>query len=156
MNLNATLIAQMVVFLILAWFTMKFVWPPMVKALDERAKKIADGLAAAEKGKTELEAAHKRVDQELAQARNDGQQRIADAEKRALSVAEEIKANAKAEAARIIAQAKADAEQQVVKARETLRAEVAALAVKGAEQILKREVDQAAHAELLNQLKAGL
>ncbi|PMS22659.1 F0F1 ATP synthase subunit B [Trinickia dabaoshanensis] len=156
MNLNATLIAQMVVFLILAWFTMKFVWPPMVKALDERAKKIADGLAAAEKGKTELEAAHKRVDQELAQARNDGQQRIADAEKRALAVAEEIKANAQAEAARIIAQAKAEAEQQVVKARETLRAEVATLAVKGAEQILKREVDQAAHAQLLNQLKAEL
>ncbi|WP_116135797.1 F0F1 ATP synthase subunit B [Trinickia diaoshuihuensis] len=156
MNLNATLIAQMVVFLILAWFTMKFVWPPMVKALDERAKKIADGLAAAEKGKTELEAAHKRVDQELAQARNDGQQRIADAEKRALAVAEEIKANAQAEAARIIAQAKAEAEQQVVKARESLRAEVASLAVKGAEQILKREVDQAAHAELLNQLKAEL
>ncbi|TAM53035.1 MAG: F0F1 ATP synthase subunit B [Paraburkholderia sp.] len=156
MNLNATLIAQMVVFLILAWFTMKFVWPPMVKALDERSRKIADGLAAAEKGKTELEAAHKRVDQELAKARNDGQQRIADAEKRALSVAEEIKANAQAEAARIIAQAKADAEQQVVKARETLRAEVAVLAVKGAEQILKREIDQAAHAELLNQLKAGL
>jgi len=155
-NLNATLIAQMVVFLILAWFTMKFVWPPMVKALDERAKKIADGLAAAEKGKTELEAAHKRVDQELAQARNDGQQRIADAEKRALTVAEEIKANAQAEAARIVAQAKADAEQQVVKARETLRAEVASLAVKGAEQILKREVDQAAHAQLLNQLKTEL
>ena len=156
MNLNATLFAQMVVFLILAWFTMKFVWPPMVKALDERAKKIADGLAAAEKGKTELEAAHKRVDQELAQARNDGQQRIADAEKRALAVAEEIKANAQAEAARIIAQAKAEADNQVVKARESLRAEVATLAVKGAEQILKREVDQAAHAELLNQLKAEL
>ena len=156
MNLNATLIAQMVVFLILAWFTMKFVWPPMVKALDERAKKIADGLAAAEKGKTELEAAHKRVDQELAQARNDGQQRIADAEKRALAVAEEIKANAQAEAARIIAQAKAEADNQVVKARESLRAEVATLAVKGAEQILKREVDQAAHAQLLNQLKAEL
>jgi len=146
----------MVVFLILAWFTMKFVWPPMVKALDERAKKIADGLAAAEKGKTELEAAHKRVDQELAQARTDGQQRIADAEKRALSVADEIKANAQAEAARILAQAKADAEQQVVKARETLRAEVAALAVQGAEQILKREIDQAAHTELLSQLKAEL
>ena len=156
MNLNATLIAQMVVFLILAWFTMKFVWPPMVNALDERAKKIADGLAAAEKGKTELEAAHKRVDQELAQARNDGQQRIADAEKRALAVAEEIKANAQAEAARIIAQAKAEADQQVVKARETLRAEVATLAVKGAEQILKREIDQAAHAQLLDQLKAEL
>ena len=156
MNLNATLFAQMVVFLILAWFTMKFVWPPLINALDERSKKIADGLAAAEKGKSELEAAHKRVGEELATARNEGQSRIADAEKRALAVAEEIKAQAHAEAARIIAQAKADADQQVVKAREVLRAEVAALAVQGAEQILKREVDQSAHAELLNQLKAEL
>ena len=156
MNLNATLFAQMVVFLILAWFTMKFVWPPLVNALDERAKKIADGLAAAEKGKTELEAAHKRVDQELSAARNEGQHRIAEAEKRAHAVADEIKAHAQAEAARIIAQAKADAEQQVMKAREALRGEVAVLAVKGAEQILKREIDQAAHAQLLNQLKAEL
>ena len=156
MNLNATLFAQMVVFLILAWFTMKFVWPPLINALDERSKKIADGLAAAEKGKAELEAAHKRVGEELASARNEGQTRIADAEKRALAVAEEIKAQAHAEAARIIAQAKADADQQVVKAREVLRAEVAALAVQGAEKILKREVDQSAHAELLNQLKAEL
>ncbi|CAD6549251.1 ATP synthase subunit b [Paraburkholderia hiiakae] len=156
MNLNATLFAQMVVFLILAWFTMKFVWPPLINALDERSKKIADGLAAAEKGKAELDAAHKRVGEELATARNEGQSRIADAEKRALAVAEEIKAQAHAEAARIIAQAKADADQQVVKAREVLRSEVAALAVQGAEQILKREVDQSAHAELLNQLKAEL
>ncbi|CAM2181104.1 ATP synthase Fo complex subunit b [Paraburkholderia sacchari] len=156
MNINATLFAQMVVFLILAWFTMKFVWPPLINALDERSKKIADGLAAADKGKAELEAAHKRVGEELASARSEGQNRIADAEKRALAVAEEIKAQAQAEAARIIAQAKADADQQVVKAREALRAEVAALAVQGAEQILKREVDQAAHADLLNQLKAEL
>ncbi len=156
MNLNATLFAQMVVFLILAWFTMKFVWPPLINALDERSKKIADGLAAAEKGKSELEAAHKRVGEELAQARNDGQHRIAEAEKRAQALAEEIKAQAHAEAKRIVAQAKADADQQVVKAREVLRAEVAALAVQGAEQILKREVDQSAHAELLNQLKAEL
>jgi F-type H+-transporting ATPase subunit b len=155
-NLNATLFAQMVVFLILAWFTMKFVWPPLINAIDERSKKIADGLSAAEKGKQELEAAHKRVDQELAQARNDGQQRIADAEKRAVAVADEIKAQAQAEAARIIAQAKAEADQQVMKAREALRGQVAALAVQGAEQILKREVDQAAHADLLNQLKAEL
>ncbi|CBW73669.1 F0F1 ATP synthase subunit B [Mycetohabitans rhizoxinica] len=156
MNLNATLIAQMVVFLILAWFTMKFVWPPLISALDERAKKIADGLAAADKGKTELEAAHKRIDQELANARNEGQQRVAEAEKRAQLMADEIKRNAQAEAARIIAQAKAEAEQQVVKVRDALRGDVAALAVKGAEQILKREIDQNAHVELLNQLKAEL
>jgi F-type H+-transporting ATPase subunit b len=155
-NLNATLLAQMVVFLILAWFTMKFVWPPLIKALDERSQKIADGLAAAEKGKAELVAANKRVDQELSQARNEGQQRIADAEKRAQVVAEEIKRNAQAEAARIVAAAKADADQQIIKARESLRGEVAALAVRGAEQILKREIDANAHAELLNQLKAEL
>jgi len=155
-SINATLIVQMIVFLILVGFTMKFVWPPLINAIDERAKKIADGLSAAEKGKQELEAAHKRVDQELAQARNDGQQRIADAEKRAVAVADEIKAQAHAEAARIIAQAKADADQQIVKAREALRGEVAALAVKGAEQILKREVNQSVHADLLNQLKTEL
>nr|WP_255710658.1 MULTISPECIES: F0F1 ATP synthase subunit B [unclassified Mycetohabitans] len=154
--MNATLIAQMVVFLVLAWFTMKFVWPPLISALDERAKKIADGLAAADKGKTELEAAHKRIDQELANARNEGQQRIAEAEKRAQLMADEVKRNAQAEAARIIAQAKAEAEQQVVKVRDALRGDVAALAVKGAEQILRREIDQNAHAELLNQLKAEL
>ena len=156
MNLNATLIAQMVVFLILAWFTMQFVWPPLINAIDERAKKIADGLAAAEKGQAELEAANRRIDQQLTEARNEGQQRIAEAEKRAQTSADEIRRNAQAEAARIIANAKADAEQQVIKAREVLRAEVAALAVKGAEQILKREVDQRAHADLLNQLKAEL
>ncbi|SDV48523.1 F0F1 ATP synthase subunit B [Chitinasiproducens palmae] len=156
MNLNATLFAQMVVFLILAWFTMKFVWPPLIKALDERAKKIADGLAAAEQGKAELEAANRRIDQSLAEARDQGQQRIADAEKRAVLVADELKANAQAEAARIIATAKADADQQLIQARETLRREVATLAVKGAEQILKREIDAKAHADLLNQLQAEL
>jgi F-type H+-transporting ATPase subunit b len=155
-NLNATLLAQMVVFLILAWFTMKFVWPPLIKALDDRSQKIADGLAAAEKGKAELDAANKLVDKELAQARDEGQHRIADAEQRAQLVADEIKRNAQAEAARILATAKADADQQIVKAREALRGDVATLAVRGAEQILKREIDASAHAELLNQLKAEL
>ena len=103
MSITGTLIVQMIVFLILVWFTMKFVWPPLIKALDERSQKIADGLAAAEKGKAELDAANKRVDQELSQARNEGQQRIADAEKRAQVVADEIKRNAQAEAARIVA-----------------------------------------------------
>ncbi|ALD91995.1 F0F1 ATP synthase subunit B [Cupriavidus gilardii] len=156
MNLNATFFAQMVVFFILWWVVAKFIWPPLVKALDERAKKIADGLAAAEKGKAELELANKRVDVALAEARAEGAQRVADAEKRAQMVAEEIKQNAQAEAARIIAQAKADAEQQVTKAREQLRDQVAVLAVKGAEQILKREVNAQVHADLLNQLKAEL
>jgi len=156
MNLNATLVAQMVVFFILWWVVAKFIWPPLVKSLYERAKKIADGLAAADKGKAELELANKRVDQALTEARNEGAQRIADAEKRAQMSADEIKQNAQAEAARIIAQAKAEAEQQTVRARESLRDQVAVLAVKGAEQILKREVNAQVHADLLNQLKAEL
>jgi F-type H+-transporting ATPase subunit b len=155
-NLNATLFAQFVVFFILAWFTMKFVWPPLMKALDERAKKIADGLAAADRGKAEMAAAEKRVQAELASARDEGQKRVGDAEKRALALIEEAKKTASEEAARIIAAAKADAEQQVAKARETLRGDVATLAVKGAEQILKREINAAAHADLLSQLKAEL
>jgi F-type H+-transporting ATPase subunit b len=155
-NLNATLFAQFVVFFILAGFTMKFVWPPLMKALDERAKKIADGLAAADRGKAEMAAAEKRVQAELASARDEGQKRIGDAEKRAQLVAEEIKQNAQAEASRIIAQAKADADQQVTKAREELRAQVATLAVKGAEQILKREINASAHADLLKQLAIEL
>ncbi|MBY4897656.1 F0F1 ATP synthase subunit B [Cupriavidus sp. AU9028] len=156
MNLNATFFAQMVVFFILWWVVAKFIWPPLVKALDERARKIADGLAAAEKGKAELELANKRVESALAEARTEGAQRVADAEKRAQLVADEIKQNAQAEAARIIAQAKADADQQITRAREELRDQVAVLAVKGAEQILKREVNAQVHADLLNQLKAEL
>jgi len=93
-NLNATLFAQMVVFFILWWVVAKFVWPPLVKALDERATKVADGLAAAERGKADLESAKKRAEQALSEARNEGTQRIADAEKRAQQSAEEIKANA--------------------------------------------------------------
>lgn len=156
MNLNATLFAQFVVFFILAAFTMKFVWPPLMKALDERAQKITDGLAAADRGKAEMAAAEKRAQAELAVARDEGQKRIGDAEKRAQGIIEDAKRTASEEAARIIATAKADAEQQVTKAREELRGQVAGLAVKGAEQILKREVNAAAHADLLNQLKVEL
>ena len=134
----------------------KFVWPPLIKALDERAAKVAEGLAAAEKGKVDLDLATKRADQALAQAKSEGTQRIAEAEKRAQQSAEEIKQNAQTEAARIIAQAKSEAEQQVIRARDVLRNEVAVLAVKGAEQILRREVDPKAHAALLDQLKAEL
>lgn len=156
MNLNATLFAQFVVFFILAAFTMKFVWPPLMKALDERAEKIANGLAAADRAKSEVAAAEKRAQAELASARDEGQKRIGDAEKRAQAIIEEAKRTASEEAARIVAAARADAEQQVTRAREELRAQVAGLAVKGAEQILKREVNATAHADLLNQLKTEL
>ena len=156
MNLNATLFAQFVVFFILVGFTMKFVWPPLMKALDERAERIANGLAAADRGKAEMAAAEKRIAAELAATRDESAKRIADAEKRAAAIIEEAKQNANVEAARIVEGAKADAEQQVTRAREELRGQVAALAVKGAEQILKREVNAAAHADLLSQLSTEL
>lgn len=156
MNLNATLLAQFVVFFILAIVTMKYVWPPMMKALDDRANKIADGLAAADKGKEALQDAAQRVAAELSAARDEGQKRIGEAEKRALAIVEEAKKIASDEAARIVAAAKDDAEQQVNKAREALRGQVAELAVKGAEQILKREINAGAHADLLNQLATEL
>ncbi|GAP36052.1 F0F1 ATP synthase subunit B [Piscinibacter sakaiensis] len=156
MSINATLIAQLIVFLILVWFTMKFVWPPIAKALDERAQKIADGLSAADKAKSELVAANQRVEAQLSAARTDAAQRVADAERLAQSLVEEAKTRANDEAAKIVAAARAEAEQESVKAREVLRDQVAALAVKGAEQILRREVDAGVHADLLGRLKAEL
>lgn len=156
MNLNATLFAQFVVFFILAGFTMKFVWPPLTKALDERARKIADGLAAAERGKSEMAAAEKRVQVQLASANEAGQKRVSDAEKHAHTIIDDAKKTASVEAERILVAAKADADQQVTQAREALRDQVAILAVKGAEQILKREVNASVHADLLNSLKTEL
>lgn len=156
MNLNATLFAQFVVFFILAGFTMKFVWPPLMKALDERAQKIASGLAAADRGKAEMADAAKRAAAELTAARDEGQKRIGDADKRAAAIIDDAKKTASEEAARIVASAKAEAEQQVTRAREELRGQVATLAVQGAEQILKREVNAAAHADLLAQLSGQL
>jgi len=155
-SINATLIAQMIVFLILVWFTMKFVWPPIVKALDERAAKIADGLSAADKAKAELSNANKRVEEQLSAARTDAAQRLADAERLAQSMVEEAKSRASDEGAKIIASARAEAEQESIKAREALREQVAALAVRGAEQILRREVNAGVHAELLGRLKTEL
>lgn len=156
MSLNATLFAQLAVFFILAWFTMSFVWPPIAKALDERAKKIADGLSAADKAKADLSLANKRVEEQLSAARTDAAQRLADAERLAQSMIEEAKSRASEEAAKIVAAAKAEAQQESVKARETLREQVAVLAVKGAEQILRREVNAGVHAELLGRLKTEL
>lgn len=156
MNLNATLFAQIVVFGILWWFTMTFVWPPITKALDERAKKVADGLAAADKAKLELASANKRVEEQLVQSRNENAKLLADAEKRAQAIVDEAKKRAEEEGSKIVAAAKAEADQQSIQAREVLREQVAALAVKGAEQILKREVNAGVHAELLTRLKVEL
>ncbi|MDR0672914.1 MAG: F0F1 ATP synthase subunit B [Zoogloeaceae bacterium] len=156
MNLNSTLIAQLVVFLILAWFTMRFVWPPIMKALDERAKKIADGLAAADRGKQELELASKRSAEALRTGKEKSAELLAQTEKRAAQIIEEAKAQAKVEADRVIVGAKAEIEQETLRARESLRDHVAALAVAGAEKILRREIDARAHAELLSALKQDL
>jgi len=155
-SINATLFVQAIVFAILVWFTMKFVWPPIMKALDERAQKIADGLAAADKAKSELSVANKRVEEELGKSRNESAIRLAEAERRGQSLIEDAKAKATEEGSKIIAAAKVEAEQQTVKARETLREQVAALAVKGAEQILRKEVNAGVHADLLGRLKTEL
>ncbi len=156
MNLNATLVAQPVVFFILAWVTMQFVWPPIVKALDERAKKIADGLAAADKAKNDLVLAEKKVVEELRKARESATDVRAGAEKQASQLVDE----ARAEAARIIAQAREAAEAEAgaaaQRAKEALRDQVAQLAVAGAEKILRKEINAQAHAELLANLKQEL
>ncbi len=156
MSINGTLLAQAIVFALLVLFTMKFVWPPIAAALDERASKIADGLAAADKAKSELSSANKRVEAELAQSRTETAARLADAERRGQAMVEEAKSKATEEGNKIIAAAKVEAEQQTVKAREALREQVAALAVKGAEQILLREVNAGVHADLLGRLKTEL
>ena len=156
MNLNATLFAQLVVFFILAWFTMKFVWPPIMKALDERAAKIADGLAAADKAKSDLALAERRATDELRKARESSNELRAGAERQGAQIIDE----ARAEAARIIAAARTAAEGEAgvaaQRAKESLRDQVALLAVAGAEQILRKEINAAAHADLLKQLKAEL
>jgi F-type H+-transporting ATPase subunit b len=155
-SITGTLIVQMIVFLILVWFTMKFVWPPITAALDERASKIAAGLSAADKAKSDLATANQRVEQQLSAARNDAAKRLADAERLAQQLVEEAKAKATEEGAKIIAAAKVEAAQESSKARDTLREQVAGLAVKGAEAILRREVNADVHAELLGRLKAEL
>ena len=156
MSITSTLIIQLIVFLLLVWFTMTKVWPPIAAALDARAAKIREGLSAADKAKADLAAANQRVEKELSAARNDAAQRLADAERLAQSMIEEAKGKANEEGAKIVAAARSEAEQESIKAREALRDQVASLAVKGAEQILRREVDAKAHADLLGQLKADL
>lgn len=156
MSINGTLVAQAIVFALLVLFTMKFVWPPIAKALDERAHKVAQGLEAADKAKAQLSVANKRVEEDLAKSRNESAVRLAEAERRGQGMIEEAKAKAVEEGNKIIAAAKVEAEQQSVKAREVLREQVAALAVKGAEQILRKEVNASVHADLLGRLKTEL
>jgi len=156
MNFNMTLFAQAAAFLLFIWFTIKFIWPPVIRAIEERQRKIAEGLAAAERGKQELEQSSKRAAEALKEARAQAQEIIAQAEKRAAELVEEGKVSARVEGERIITGAKAEIDQEVFRATETLRARVAELAVQGAEKILRREVDAKAHADLLNAVAAEL
>ena len=156
MNLNATFIAQMLVFFILGWFTMKFVWPPLMRALDDRAKRIADGLAAAERGNMTLKEAEVRIKQIESEARSHAQEILAQAEKRGAVLIDEAKTAAKEEGDRMIVAAKAEIDSEVQRAKDALRDHVAQLAVAGAEKILRREINPQAHADLLAQLRQEL
>ena len=153
MNINLTLFAQAAVFLAFIGFTIKFVWPPLLRAIETRQKTIADGLAAAEQGRKSLETSAKQAAEEIEAARKRAGEIIGQAEKRATQMIEVAKAAAKEEGGREKAAAKAEIEQDVSRARESLREQVAALAVAGAEKIRQREVNAQAHAELLTQLK---
>lgn len=152
MNINATLLGQAITFAILIWFTMKFVWPPLLTAMEERAQTIADGLAAAERGKHDLELASKRSAELILQAKEKASEIISQGEKRASEILEEAKANAKSEGERLIAVAKAEIDQEVFRAKEQLRMQVTAIALAGAGKILNREIDANAHNDLLEKL----
>jgi F-type H+-transporting ATPase subunit b len=156
MNFNATLIGQSITFVLFVWFCMKFVWPPIMNALEARKKQIADGLAAADRGKHELELAAKKAGDNMRDAKAQAAEVLAQAEKRAAQMVEEAKLAAKEEGERQLAAAVANIAQETNRARETLREQVAALAVAGAEKILRREVNAQTHADLLGQLKAEL
>ena len=156
MNINLTLIAQAVSFAILIWFTVKFVWPPLLTAIETRQKEIADGLAAGERGRNELEQASKRSAEAVNEARQRASEIIAQAEKRAATIIEEAKGSAKVEGDRIVASAKAEVEQEVNRAKEGLRSQVATLAIAGAEKILRKEIDAKAHEDILNAIAKEL
>ena len=156
MNLNATLVAQLVVFIILALFTMKYVWPPIMKALDERATKIAEGLAAAERGRQSLDLAAKHSAETMREGKEKVAEIIVQAEKRGQQIIEEAKAQARVEADKVVAGAKAEIEQEAARVKESLRERVAELAVAGAEKILRREIDAKVHADMLATIKQDL
>jgi F-type H+-transporting ATPase subunit b len=156
MNITATLFAQAAVFALFIAFTVKFIWPYMLRAIETRQKTIADGLAAAEQGKRSLEESTRQADASIAQARNRAAEVISQAEKRAAQMIEEAKNAAREEGGREKAAAKAEIAQELTRAREQLRDHVASLAVAGAEKILRREIDAKAHAELLDSIKQQL
>ncbi|MCE9551419.1 MAG: F0F1 ATP synthase subunit B [Betaproteobacteria bacterium] len=156
MNINATLIGQTIMFALFVWFCMKFVWPPIMAALDARNKRIADGLAAAERGKNDLALAAKHSAELLREAKEKVAEIIALGDKRASEIVEEAKAQAKIEGERIVTAAKAEVEQEVFRAKEQLRTQVSAIALAGAGKILGREIDAKAHNDLLDKLVAEI
>jgi F-type H+-transporting ATPase subunit b len=156
MNINLTLIGQTITFFVFVWFCLKFVWPPIMQALDDRKKTIADGLAAAERGKHDLELAQVKVAEELKDAKAQAADIISQAQKRAAEIVEEAKDDARTEGERLLNAARAEIDQEVNQAREQLRTQVASLAVVGASRVLEREIDEQAHADLLNDLAAQI
>jgi F-type H+-transporting ATPase subunit b len=156
MNLNFTLVAQAITFTAFIWFTVKFVWPHMLRAIETRQKTIADGLAAADQGRRSLEQSTRQAEDAVNQARNRAAEILAQAEKRAAQLVDEARSAAKEEGNREKTAAKAEIAQEVTRAREQLRNQVASLAVAGAEKILRREVDARAHADLLESIKRQL
>lgn len=156
MNINFTLVSQAIAFSVFIWFTVKFVWPPLLRAIEDRQKQIADGLAAGERGKKELELASQRSSEILRNAKQRANEIVIQAEKRASDVIEEAKLAAKEESKKIIAGAKAEIEHEILSAREALRHQVSSLAIQGAAKILRREIDPKVHAELLAALEKEL
>lgn len=156
MSINATLIGQMITFALLVWFTMKYVWPPLMQALEERKKKIAEGLAAAEKGQLEMDLAEKRATGLLREAKEQAADIVSLAQKRAGDLVEASKQTAKVEGERLVGAARAEIDREIQKAREDLRQEVADLAVGAAEKILRSEVDRKKHQAILEGLGQSL
>ena len=156
MNINFTLIAQAIAFAVLIWFTVKFVWPPLLTSIETRQKEIADGLAAAQEGRSALDVAAKNSAATLNEAKQKASEIIGQAEKRGSQIVEEAKGNAKVEGDRILAGAKAEIDQEINRAKEGLRAQVSSLAIAGAEKILRKEIDGKAHSEMLAKLAAEL
>ena len=156
MSFNLTVIAQAIVFFAFIAFTVKFIWPHMLRAIETRQKTIADGIAAGERGRQDLENAAKRTAGMMVEAKQQVQDTLAQADKRGAQIVDEAKGTAKIEGDRLVTAAKAEIEQEVARAKEALREQVAVLAIAGAEKILRREVDAKAHADLLAQLKQEL
>ena len=156
MNINFTLIAQAITFAIFIWFTVKFVWHPLLNAIEKRQKEIADGLAAANEGKMSLEVASKKNAEALEQTKQKSSEILGQAEKRASQIIDDAKVAANTEAERIKSSAQSEIEQEINRAKEDLRGQISNLAIAGAEKILEKEIDQKAHADMLTKLAKDL